>query len=145
MIGKRRVLLILFASFALLGSVIALNEIFSLPGEMTIRIFCAGMCLFFIYELRNEYRGESWPQISFWIAVPINVGLFFTPLLKAPLSRKEFVIFALANAIIVLLVRIPSYHVEDDRQRAVWQQMVLALIVFVVLLVAIAATKIRST
>ncbi len=122
-------------SFWLLGIVavlvvsIALQDTVGIPGETTLRIATAAICLFFIYKLGLDYPGERWPRISLWVALVVNAALFFTPLMDRPMSRGELMIFALPDAVIVMTARIVSYHVADVRQRANRQMMVLGLLV----------------
>ena len=50
----------------------------------------------------------------------------FTPLVNRPASRGEVMLFALPDAIIVLMARIVSYPVTDVHRRAMRQHMILA-------------------
>lgn len=99
------------------------------PFDTTYRLACAAMCLFFIRRLYSDYPGQRWVTISFWTAGLVNVAILFTPLMKGPASRGELILFALPDAIVTLAVRIATYKVADDHQRAMRQQMVLGLIV----------------
>lgn len=124
-------------SLALLGIVvfvavgIALQDEIGLPFDTTYRVACAVICLLFILKLKSDCPGERWPQVSFWVALLVNIGLFFTPLVDRPASRGELILFALPNAIIVLAALIISYSAADQHQRATRQQMILGLIVAV--------------
>jgi hypothetical protein len=111
---------------------IALEDKFGIPFATTLRVGCAAMCLIFIISLRRDYPGERWPLIALPIALVVNIGLFFTPLFDRPVSRGEILLFALPDAIVLLVARIASYRVADVHQRAMRQQMILGLIVAVV-------------
>jgi FtsH-binding integral membrane protein len=127
----RRVSLALLGVVAFVIISIALEDEIGLPFNTTYRVVCAAMCLVFIFKLGLDYRGERWPRASFWVALLVNVGLFFTPLVNRPASRGELMLFALPDAIVVLAARIASYPVADEHQRAMRQQMILGLIVAV--------------
>lgn len=114
------------AAFIIIG--IALEDEFGVPFDTTYRVGCAAICLVFIYKLAVDYPGEPWPWISLWLALLVNIGLFFTPLFDRPASRGELMLFALPDAIVVLAARIISYRVVDVHQRAMRQQMILGLI-----------------
>jgi hypothetical protein len=122
---------------ALLGIVvfviisIALEDEIGLPFDTTYRIACASACLVFIWKFISDYPGERWPQISFWIAVIVTLGIFFTPLVNRPTSRGELMLFALPDAIIVLVTRIAFYRVVNENQRAMRMHMIFGLIVAV--------------
>jgi len=124
-------------SLALLGIIAfviisdALEQEIGLPVDTTYRVACAAICLLFIYQLGFDYPGERWPRVSLWIALMVNAGLFFTPLIDRPPSRGELVLFALPNAIVVLSARIAAYPVVDGRQRATRQLMILCLVLAV--------------
>jgi hypothetical protein len=77
------------------------------------------------------YPREQWPRISFWVALAVNVAIFFTPLVDRPASRGELMLFALPDAIVVLAARIASYRVTNVHQRAMRQQMIFGLVVAV--------------
>lgn len=125
-------------SLALLGIVAFVAFSFALEGELgipvatTLRIATAAACLLFIYHLGSDYPGERWPRISLWLALLVNVAIFFTPLVDRPISRGELMLFALPDAVIVLGARVATYSVANDHQRAMRQQMVLGLVVAVV-------------
>jgi hypothetical protein len=107
----------------------ALEDEVGIPFATTLRVACAAICLFFIYKLRLEYAGERWPLISFWVALLVNVAIFFTPLVDRPPSRGELMLFALPDAVVVLTARIVTYRVVDVHQRANRQTMILGLVV----------------
>lgn len=117
------------AAFVTIG--IELENDLGIPSDTTYRVVLAAMCLLVIFKLELDYPGEQWPRTSLWVALLVNVGLFFTPLVDRPASRGELMLFALPDAIIVLVARILSYPVGDEHQRAMRQQMILALIVAV--------------
>jgi len=121
-LGILGVLVFLIVSFALEAEV-------GIPFDTTYRVACAAVCLLFIYGLRAYYPGERWTTISFWVAALVNAGIFSTPLVNGPSSRGEVILFALPDAIAVLCVRIATYSVVDDHQRAMRQQMILGLVV----------------
>jgi len=128
-----------YAILALLGIIaflaigIVLEDEFGLPFKTTYRIACDAACLLFIYTLCRDYPGERWPRISLGLALLVNIALFFTPLFDRPTSRGEVLLFALPDAVILLVARIVSYRVVDVHRRAMRQQMILGLIVAVVL------------
>jgi undecaprenyl pyrophosphate phosphatase UppP len=128
---QRRLSLALLGTIAFVIIGIALKSQIGLPLDTTYRVACAAICLAFIFKLGSDYHGERWPRTSLWIALLLNVGLFFTPLVNRPASRGELMLFALPDAIIVLAARIASYSVVDEHQRAMRQQMILGLIVAV--------------
>lgn len=109
-----------------------LEDYLGIPWETSYRVVCAAICLLFIYKLGLDYPGEFWPKFSLWVSLLINAGLFFTPLVDRPTSRGELMLFALPDAIVVLVARIASYSVINDHQRAMRQQMILGLIVALV-------------
>lgn len=111
---------------------IALDRELGIPFATTYRIACALGCLAFIIKLGRDYPSERWPRVGFFGALFVNVVLFFTPLVDHPASRGELMLFALPDAIVVLVALIASYKVVDVHQRAVRQQMVFSLIVAVV-------------
>jgi FtsH-binding integral membrane protein len=116
---------------------IAPENLIGLPFDTTYRVACAVICLLFIYDLGRGYPGEQWHRVSLWVALIVNAGLFFTPLVSRPASRGEVMLFALPDVVIVLIARIASYPVKDDHQRAMRQQMILGLIVAVVICVVL--------
>lgn len=120
---------------AVIGAVvigIALDKELGIPFATTYRIACAVACLAFIFNLGIYYPSERWPRVGFSVALLVNVMLFFTPLMDRPASRGEIMLFALPDAIVVLVALIASYKVGDVHQRAVRQQMVFGLIVALV-------------
>jgi hypothetical protein len=131
------------AILAILGILAFLAVSFTLQDQLgiswdtTYRVACAGGCQAFIYKLGSDYRENRRPDVSFWLALLVNGGLFFTPLFDRPASRGEVMLFALPDAILVLVVRIASYHADDVHQRAIRQQMILGLVVAVVFCVAL--------
>lgn len=108
---------------------IPLDNYLGVPFATSYRIACALMCLAFIFKLVKDYPEESWPRIGFAASLLINVVLFFTPAMNRPASRGELMIFALPDAIVVLVALIASYKVVDVHQRAVRQQMIVGLVV----------------
>jgi hypothetical protein len=129
--------LAVFGLVAFLIISFTLQDDFGIPWDTTYRVGCAGACQAFIYKLGSDYRGERWPRISFWVALLVNLSLFFTPLVNRPTSRGELMLFALPDAVIVLVALIVSYRVEDAHQRAMRQQMILGLVVAVVFCAAL--------
>jgi hypothetical protein len=125
----REVALWLLGVVALLAIGFTLEDELGIPVATTLRIACVTFCQVFIYELGRDYPGEKWPRISFWIALAVNIAIFFTPLVDRPASRGELMLFALPDAIVVLAARIASYSVVDVHQRAMRQQMILGLVV----------------
>lgn len=111
---------------------IALDNDLGIPFATTYRIACAVGCLAFIFKLGRDYPNERWPRVGFFVALLVNVLLFFTPLVDRPASRGELMLFALPDAIVVLVALVASYKVVNVHQRAVRQQMVFSLIVAVV-------------
>lgn len=109
-----------------------LEDEVGIPFASTFRVGCAAACLLFIYKLGTDYPGERWPRFSLWIALIVNIGIFFTPLVDRPASRGELMLFALPDAIVVLVAllveRCVSYPVADVHQRAVRQQIILGLV-----------------
>lgn len=106
-----------------------LQDTVGVPVETTLRIATAAICLFFVYKLGLYYPGESWPRISLWVALAVNLALFFTPLMDRPVSRGELMLFALPDAVVVMTARVVSYRAADVHQRANRQIMVLGLVV----------------
>ena len=125
------------AGFVAVGSVLE-NEA-GIPFDTTYRVACAAACLLFIKKLRLDYPEETWPWASLWIALLVNVGIFFTPLVDRPSSRGELMLFALPDAVVVLVARIASYRVTDVHQRAARQTMILGLVVALVFCVGLFA------
>jgi hypothetical protein len=127
----RRTSLLLFGvGFLILFGMLLQSE-FGLPFDTTYRVACAAMCIVFIYGLNSEYPGEKWIGVAAIISIIANIALFCTPLVDQPTSRGEVMFFALPDAAIVLGVRIASYRVTNDHQRAMRQQMILGFIVAV--------------
>jgi hypothetical protein len=124
---------------ALLVVGFTLEDEVGIPFATTLRVVCVGFCQFFIHKLGADYPEEQWPRISFWVALVVNIAIFFTPLVDRPASRGELMLFAVPDAIVVFGARIASYNVVDVHQRAVRQQMILGL-VFAVALCAILFT-----
>ncbi|WP_344698010.1 hypothetical protein [Sphingomonas limnosediminicola] len=79
----------------------------------------------------SDYPSETWPRISFWLSLLINIAIFFTPLVDRPASRGELILFALPDAVVTLTTLLATYRVADFHQRAMRQQMILGLIVTV--------------
>jgi len=127
----RRLGLALLGIIAFVAIAIALEDHAGLKFDTTYRLACAIICLAFILKLWSDYPDKRWPRIGFWVALVVNIGLFFTPLFDRPASRGEIMLFALPDAIIVLVALITSYPVGDPHQRAVRQQMILGLVVAV--------------
>jgi hypothetical protein len=123
--------LMLLGVAAYLAVAFALESVIGLPFDTSYRIACAALCLFFIYKLGADSPAERWPRIALALALLVNVGLFFTPLVRRPASRGEIILFALPDAVIVLAALIASYPAADEHRRALLQQMILALIVVV--------------
>jgi Na+-translocating ferredoxin:NAD+ oxidoreductase RnfA subunit len=117
----------------------ALQDYVGIPFDVTYRVFCASACLVFIYKLRSDFPGQQWPRTSLWIALLINVAIFFTPLVDRPTSRGELMLFALPDAVVVLTASTISYGVNDVHQRATRQTMILGLIVALVFCVGLFA------
>jgi hypothetical protein len=115
------------AAFIVLG--VTLDRAFGIGFDTTYRLACAGACLILIAYLARYYRGERWPWIALALALLVNVALFFTPLLDRSASRGEIMFFALPDAILFLIARTVTYRVTDVHTRAVWQQLILALVV----------------
>jgi len=132
------------ALVALLVVGFALEDAVGIPFDTTYRVACAAMCLFFIYRLGLEFPGQRWPRTSLGIALLINVGIFFTPLVDGPTSRGELMLFALPDAVVVLAASIASYRVNDVHQRATWQTMILGLIVALVFCVGLFAVTLTQ-
>jgi hypothetical protein len=114
-------------AFVIIG--IAFENKLGLPFDMTYRVACAAVCLLFVFKLGSDYPGERWVWVSFWVVLLLNIGLFFTPLANRPASRGELMLFALPDAVVVLVARIISYPVLDEHQRAMRQQLNLGLAV----------------
>lgn len=110
---------------------IALENDVGIPLATTYRIACAVGCLVFIFKLAKDYPGERWPRTAFFVCLLANTVLFFTPIVDRPASRGELMIFALPDAVIVLVALISSYKAVDVHQRAVRQQMIFGLFVAV--------------
>ena len=116
---------------AFVAAAILLQEEVGIPFDTTYRIGCAVACLFVIAHVAKGYPGERWPWIGLSLAFVVNVGLFFTPLLGGRASRGELMMFAAPDAVLLLIARLASYRVADEHQRAVRQQLILALVVAV--------------
>ncbi|MBA3526208.1 MAG: hypothetical protein H0T82_04730 [Sphingomonas sp.] len=116
---------------------IALEDEHGIPLDTSYRVVCAIACPIIMFKLASDYAEERWLRTSLCVALLVNVALFFTPLVDRPTSRGEVMLFALPDLIILLTARIASYPVVDDHQRAIRQQMILALIVAVVFCVAV--------
>ena len=129
---RRELGLWLLGIVALLVIGITLEDEAGIPLAMTVRIAGASICLLFIYRLGRDFPGEQWPRIGFWISLVVNIGIFFTPLVDRPISRGELMLFALPDAIVVLVAmsveRMVSYPAVDVHQRAVRQQIILGLV-----------------
>lgn len=117
------------AAFFVLG--VTLEREFGIKLDTTYRLGCAGICLTLLAYLAAQYRGERWPWIAFALALLVNLGLFLTPLFDRPASRGEIMLFAFPDTILFLTARIATYRVADVHQRAMRQQMALALLLAV--------------
>lgn len=132
---------------ALLVVGFVLEDVAGIPFDTTYRVACAAMCLLFIYKLALEFPGQHWPRTSLLIALLINVGIFFTPLVNRPTSRGELMLFALPDAVVVLAASIACYRANDVHQRATRQTMILGLVVafvFCVGLFAVTLTQVHN-
>lgn len=116
------------------GSIVS-EERAGVPFDTTYRIVCAVVCLWFIRDFEEQFPGRF--RLSFYLAVALNIGLFYTPIMERPASRGELMLFALPDAIVVLAVEIATYEVRDDRQRANRQMMILALVAAIILCAAL--------
>lgn len=112
---------------------VALEDEVGIPLATTMRIAGASFCLLFIYRLGRDFPGERWPRVGFWVSLAVNIGIFFTPLVDRPISRGELMLFALPDAIVVLVAllieRVVTDPPADVHQRAVRQQILLGLVV----------------
>jgi ABC-type Fe3+-siderophore transport system permease subunit len=129
-LGRLALALLCIAAFVTIG--VVLEDKVGTSFDTTYRVACAGACLLFINRLRLDYPKEIWPRKSLAAALLINIGIFFTPLVDRPSSRGEVMIFALPDAVVVLVALIASYRVTNVHQRAERQTMVLGLIVAIV-------------
>lgn len=127
-----RAILALGGIFAFVAVAILLEDDMGLPFDTTYRVACAAACLALIVKLARDYPGERWPRISLGFALLVNVAIFFTPLVDRPTSRGELMIFALPDAIVVLVARLVSYRVVDVDQRAMRMHIIFGLVVAVV-------------
>jgi hypothetical protein len=125
--GRIGLALVAVVTFVAVG--VALQNEAGLPFDAFYRFACAMVCLGFIWKMRGDYPTESWPRISLWIALLVNVAIFFTPLVDRPTSRGELMLFALPDAVVVLAARVATYPVSNDHQRAMRQMMILGLVV----------------
>lgn len=124
---------------ALLIALFTLQDHFGIPFDTSYRVVCAAGCLFFVYKLQRDFPGEQWPRFSLGVALLVNAGIFFTPLVDRPASRGEVMLFALPDAVVVLAASIASYRVNNVHQRATRQTMILGLIVALVFCVGLFA------
>lgn len=108
------------------------NEL-GIPFDTTYRVGCVAMCLFLIYQFTLDYPGERWPWAALLIAMLVNAGMFFTPLVDGPASRGEIMLFAAPDAVIALAARTVSYSAVNEHQRAVRGQLIVGLILAVAL------------
>jgi hypothetical protein len=107
---------------------VALEHYVGLPFDTTYRVGCAAACLLFIYTLRSDFPEALWPKASFWLALLINVGIFFTPLTDRPGSRGEIMIFATPDVVVTLIARIATFRPTDQNQRAARLQLIVGLL-----------------
>lgn len=128
----RRVSLALLAIVVFVAIGIVLQSEIGLSFFTAYRVVRAALCLGFIWKLRLDYSDQRWPKVSFWAALLVNICLFFTPLFDHPASRGEVMLFALPDAIIVLVALTLSYNVVDQQQRANRYTMILGLVVAIV-------------
>lgn len=128
----REVALMLLGIVLFLIVAAVLYRAFAVPFDTSYRVGCALVCLGFIAKLGSDYPGERWPWIGLGLSLLVDVALFFTPLVDRPASRGELIIFGATDAVVVLTVRIVTYRVANVHQRAMRQQMILALLVAVV-------------
>jgi Na+-translocating ferredoxin:NAD+ oxidoreductase RnfA subunit len=121
--------------FTFVAIAIGLESEVGIPFATTFRVACAAICLGFIWSLGRDFPRERWPRISLWVALLVNIVIFWTPLVNRPASRGELMLFALPDAIIVLVIllaeRIVTYPAVDDHQRAIRQQIILGLVLAV--------------
>ncbi|MBU6269016.1 MAG: hypothetical protein KGN34_15830 [Sphingomonadales bacterium] len=107
---------------------IALERMAAIPVALTLRVVVAAACLFFMSKIGAEYPGQKWPVIAIAIAATINVATLCTPLATLPTSKGDVMFFAAPDAVIFLAARTFTYPATDPHQRAVRQQLILALI-----------------
>jgi hypothetical protein len=127
--------LLAIVGFVAIG--VVLQNKTGLSFNTTYRVVCAALCLGFILKLGSDYSQQRWPKVSFWAALLVNISLFFTPLVDRPASRGEVMLFALPDAIIVLVALLLSYKVVNQQQRANRYTMILGLVVAVVFCVVL--------
>jgi len=99
-----------------------------IPVAVTLRIVCAGMCLFLMFKIGSDYPGQRWPRVALAIAALFNFAMFFSPLAELPASKGDIMFFAAPDAVIFLAARTFTYPVTDVHQRAVRQQLIVGLI-----------------
>lgn len=125
-LAKAGVALVGIAAFLVIG--FFLENDLGVPFYTTYRIGCAAVCLFLIFQFGADYPGERWPRVALVIALLVNVGIFFTPLVEGHASRGEIMLFLAPDAVVVLAARTVSYPVVDDHQRAVRGQLIVGSI-----------------
>jgi hypothetical protein len=100
-----------------------------IPFDTLYRVGCAVGCFLFVAKLRCDYPSERWSHIGF-LAIPlVNICLFLTPLFNRPSSRGEVILFALPDAIVLLVARLATTTATDDHQRAQRQMVIFGLVV----------------
>jgi hypothetical protein len=128
--GRVALALIGVLAFLLVG---ILLESFGVPLDLTYRIACAIGALVLMIYLGRDYTAERWFRISLCLALLVNLGLFFTPLVNGPTSRGELILFAVPDGVIVLTARILTYRAMNAEQKATRTHMIAGLIAAVAL------------
>lgn len=133
---KKLVLILLgIAAFVVTG--IALENYVGIPFDLTYRVACAAACLLFVYKLQSDVPDALWLRITFWLALLVNVGIFFTPVTNRPISRGELLFFAAPDTVIALTVWIATFQPVDQDQRAARVRMIVILLIAIVICIAL--------
>lgn len=102
-----------------------------ISSDTTLRVLCAVIAPIVIYPCLTD-PDSPWMRFGLILAIAINVGILFTPLVDRPTaSRGEFFLFAFPSLVVLLSARVASFQVLTVRDRAVRQQLILGLIVSV--------------
>ncbi len=125
-VKKLGLILLGIIAFVIVAAVLDAGGI---PFDLTYRVACAGVCLWFIHTLKIDPPEAGWRRIGLGSAAVVNVALFFTPVVDRPSSRGELMLFAIPDLVVVLAARIATLRPVDVEQRAKRIQLIACLVI----------------
>lgn len=103
-----------------------------IPFDTLYRIGCGIVCFLFVAKFKTDYPTERWTQIGIWAVPLVNACLFLTPIFNHRASRGEVMLFALPDAVVLLVARLATTTANDDHERAQRQIVILGLVVAII-------------